>query len=53
MRQNLAALAAVVVLLLVGAWLIERLGAYSRNLACIEFGHRNCLKLDVGQLPPR
>jgi hypothetical protein len=53
MRQNLAALAAVVVLLLLGAWLIERLTAYSRNLACIEFGHRNCLKLDVGQLPPR
>ncbi len=36
-----------------GAWLIERLSAYSRTLACIEFGHRSCLKLDVGQLPPR
>ncbi|HEY5831310.1 MAG: hypothetical protein ACAH24_08050 [Hyphomicrobiaceae bacterium] len=53
MRENLAALAVVVVLLLFGAWLIERLSAYSRTLACIEFGHRSCLKLDVGQLPPR
>jgi hypothetical protein len=53
MRENLAALAVVVVLLLFGAWLIERLSAYSRTLACIEYGHRSCLKLDVGQLPPR
>jgi hypothetical protein len=53
MRENLAALAAVVVLLVLGTWLIDRLSAYSRNLACIEFGHRNCLKLDVGHLPPR
>jgi hypothetical protein len=53
MRENLAALAAVVVLLLLGAWMIERLSAYSRNLACIESGHRSCLKLDVGQHPPR
>jgi hypothetical protein len=53
MRENLAALAAVVVLLVLGTWLIDRLSAYSRNLACIESGHRSCLKLDVGQLPPR
>jgi hypothetical protein len=47
MRENLAALAAVVVLLVLGAWLIERLSAYSRTLACIEYGHRSCLRLDV------
>ena len=47
MRQNLAALVAVVVLLALGAWLIDRLAAYSRTLACIEAGHRNCAKLDI------
>ena len=36
MQQNLAALAVVVVLLVLGAWLIDRLGAYSRTMACIE-----------------
>jgi hypothetical protein len=53
MQQNLAALAVLVVLLVLGAWLIDRLMAYSRTLACIEFGHRNCLKLDVNQPPSR
>ena len=53
MRENLAALAVVVVLLCFGTWLIDRLSAYSRTMACIEYGHRSCLKLDVGQLPPR
>jgi hypothetical protein len=51
MRENLAAVAVVAVLLLLGGWLIERLSAYSRNLACIEYGHRSCLKIDVSQLP--
>lgn len=49
MQQNWAALAVVVVLLLLGAWLIDRLQAYSRTLACIESGHRNCMRLDTGQ----
>jgi hypothetical protein len=49
MQQNLAALVAVVVLLVLGAWLIDRLIAYSRTLACIEFGHRSCMQLDVRQ----
>lgn len=53
MRENLAAVAVVAVLLVLGGWLIERLSAYSRNLTCIEFGHRSCLKLDIGQLPAR
>jgi hypothetical protein len=53
MRENLAALVVVVLLLVLGVWLIERLSIYSRNLACIEFGHRSCLKLDVGQHPDR
>jgi hypothetical protein len=49
MLENLGALAAVVVLVVVGAWLIVRLEAYSRTMACIEFGHRSCMKIDVGQ----
>ena len=47
MQQNLAVLAVVVVLLVLGAWLIDRLVAYSRTMACIEYGHRSCMKLDV------
>src|SRR5262245_34819582 len=47
MQQNLAALAVVVVLLVLGAWIIDRLVAYSRTMACIEYGHRSCMKLDV------
>jgi hypothetical protein len=50
-RQNWAVLA-LVVLVLAGAWLIDRLAAFSRALACYEFGHRNCLPLKV-DLPPR
>ena len=48
MQQNIAALAVVVVLLVLGTWLIDRLVAYSRTMACIEYGHRSCLKLDIG-----
>jgi hypothetical protein len=49
MQQNWAALVAVVLLLALGAWLIDRLQAYSRTLACIEFGHRSCMKLPIGE----
>ena len=53
-RQNWAVLALVVVLVLGGAWLIDRLAAFSRALACYEFGHRNCmpLKVDIPQRWP-
>jgi len=53
MQQNWAALAVVVVILVLGTWLIDRLQAYSRTLACIEAGHRSCMKLDVTGAPPR
>lgn len=53
MHQNLAALALVIVLLVLGAWMIERLRIYSRTMACIEAGHRSCLKLDIDQPTPR
>jgi hypothetical protein len=51
-RQNWAVLALVVVLVLGGAWLIDRLAAFSRALACYEFGHRNCMPLKI-DVPPR
>lgn len=53
MRQNLATLALVVLLVVAGAWLIERLRVYSRNLACIESGHRSCAVVDPRHLPSR
>ena len=51
-RQNWAAFALIVVLVVCGAWLIERLAAFSRAMACYEFGHRNCMPLKL-DLPPR
>ena len=53
MQQNLAALALVVVLVVTGAWLIERLRIYSRTMACIEAGHRDCTVIDPRHLPTR
>jgi hypothetical protein len=53
MQQNLAALAVVVLLLVLGAWMIERLQIYSRTMACIEAGHRSCMQLDINQPPSR
>jgi hypothetical protein len=53
MRQNLATLALVVVLVITGAWLIERLRIYSRTMACIESGHRSCAVVDPRHLPSR
>ena len=51
-RQNWAVLALVVMLVVGGAWLIDRLATFSRALACYEFGHRNCMPLKI-DLPPR
>ena len=53
MQQNLAAFLLVVGLLIAGAWMIERLKAYSRTLACLEAGHRYCAILDPRHLPGR
>jgi hypothetical protein len=53
MQQNLAAFLLVVVLLVAGVWMIERLKAYSRTMACLESGHRYCTVLDPRHLPGR
>jgi hypothetical protein len=45
MRQNLAALAVIVAIIVLGSWLIDSLHHYSRLQACLEAGHRNCLPL--------
>jgi hypothetical protein len=52
MEQNLGALIAVVLIVTLGAWLIDRLAAYSRTMACIDAGHRNCVPLDIQQPRP-
>jgi hypothetical protein len=52
MQQNVGALIAVVLIVVLGAWLIDRLATYSRTLVCIEAGHRNCVPLDIQQPRP-
>jgi hypothetical protein len=51
MQQNLAACLLVIVLLVTGAWIVERLKLYSHTLACLESGHRHCTVLDPRHLP--
>jgi len=42
MLQNVAAFVFIVLLLGLGAWLIDRLSAYNRHLLCIQSHRRNC-----------
>ena len=42
MQQNLAAFLFVIVLVVFGTWLIDRLITYSRNMSCISSGQRSC-----------
>ena len=51
MRQNVRRLPWLSCCWCSGAWIIDRLIGYSRTLACIEYGHRSCMKLEVDQLP--
>jgi hypothetical protein len=53
MQQNLAACVLVVVLLVAGAWIVERLKTYARTLACLESHHHHCIVLDPRHLPAR
>lgn len=48
MRQNLGAVAVVVLIVAVGGWLISQLQTASRIQACFDYGHRNCLPLNIG-----
>jgi hypothetical protein len=48
MRQNLGAVAVVVLIVAVGGWLISQIQTASRIQACIDYGHRNCLPLNIG-----
>jgi hypothetical protein len=53
MRQNVAA--ALIILMVVGAgfWLIDHLRTNARIAACVEAGHRNCVRLDLSETPGR
>lgn len=51
MRQNLAALAVIIAIVVLGSWLIDSLRAYSRIQTCIEAGHRNCVLIDPKHQP--
>jgi hypothetical protein len=53
MQQNMAACLVVVVLIVSGAWVLERLRVYSHTLTCLEFGHYPCAVLDPRHLPAR
>jgi hypothetical protein len=47
MRQNLAALGVVVIIVVLGSWVIDQLRTYSRIRACFDAGHHNCLPLNI------
>jgi hypothetical protein len=46
MRQNFAAFAVIVCIVVLGAWLMDSLSTYSRIQTCIEAGHRNCVPVE-------
>jgi hypothetical protein len=47
MQQNIGAFVVALVLVVFGAWLVDRLHYYSRVQACLEAGHRNCVALEI------
>lgn len=50
MRQNLGAVAVVVLIVFIGGWLINQIQTQSRIQACFDYGHRNCLPLNLGHV---
>jgi len=50
MQQNVGAFLAVVVIVALGGWLIDRLTIHSRTMLCLEAGHRQCtaFRIDPG-----
>src|SRR5262245_16594327 len=53
MRQNFAALAVTVCIVVLGTWLIESLRSYSQLHLCLEAGHHNCIPLEQKYQPTR
>lgn len=51
MRQNFAAFAVILCIIVLGAWLMESLQAYSRLQVCLEAGHRNCVPIEQKYQP--
>jgi hypothetical protein len=51
MRQNAAAMVAIVAIVVIGIWLIDGLRAYSRLQTCLLAGHRNCVPIEAGFQP--
>ncbi len=49
-RSNLLALVAVLLILVAGGWLVDRMLAARALQNCIEARHKNCVPLE---LPPR
>lgn len=50
MLQNLGAVAVVVAIVFLGGWLINQIQTASRIQACFDYGHRNCIPLNVGHI---
>lgn len=51
MRQNMAAMAAILAILVIGTWVIDGLRSYSRLQTCLLAGHRNCVPIEAGFQP--
>ncbi len=50
MHQNLAAVAIAVAIVFAGTWMINQIQIYSRIQACLDYGHRNCVPLNLGHV---
>jgi hypothetical protein len=51
MRQNMAAMVAILAIVMIGTWLIDGLRSYSRLQTCLLAGHRNCIPIEAGFQP--
>jgi hypothetical protein len=51
MRQNIAAMVAILAIVVIGTWLIDGLRSYSRLQTCLLAGHRNCVPIEAGFQP--
>ena len=51
MRQNVAAMVAILAIVVIGTWLIDGLRSYSRLQTCLLAGHRSCVPIEAGFQP--